>query len=158
MCHAPETGKMQCPGSWPWQDGSVTCSLETRACPSLHTPIPVPGQGTQASEGGLPSALLKGDASGAQSHFLGFYAVLFSPVIGPAHSGWASLLGPGCSHEGLPWALVGTQAAYSSLSGVLAPSLTLSMTLSRLWKRNKGMPGPRGAEEFRGQAPAWLQW
>ena len=103
--------------------------------------------------------LFQGDLSGAQSLSLSlFNAFLFSPVTEPAHSGWASLLGPGCSHEGLSWALVGTQTAYSSLSRVLAPSLTLSMTLSRLWKRNKELPGPGGAEEFRGQAPEGLQW
>lgn len=88
--------------------------------------------------------------------FFCFFASLSSPVMELAHSGWASLLGPGGSHEGLSWVLVGTQAAYSSLSTVLAPSLTLSVTPIRLWKRNKELPGPGGAEEFRGQAPAVL--
>lgn len=124
-------------------------------------------RGHRLTEGAIPRAVLGRPFWGPIPPFflfLGFffvfcfYAFLFFPVMEPAHSGWASLLGPGCSHEGLSWALVGTQAAYSSLSRVLAPSLTLSVTLSWLWKRNKEPPGPGGAEEFRGQAPAGLPW
>ena len=51
---------------------------------------------------------------------------------------------------------MGTQTAYSFLSRILAPSLTLSVTLSSLWGRNKELPDPGDAEEFRGQAPAGL--
>lgn len=40
--------------------------------------------------------------------------------------------------DGCSWVL----NAYSFLSRVPAPSLTLSVTLSRLWGRNKGLPGP----------------
>lgn len=44
------------------------------------------------------------------------------------------------------------------LPRVLAPFLTLSLTLSRLWGRSKEPSGPGGvgAEEFMGQAPAGL--
>lgn len=150
-------------GAGPRQDGRSPASVSTLPFSPPERRL----QGTQANRGGYTPRC-------AGETFLGpnpplffvfgfffvfcFYAFLFFPVMEPAHSGWASLLGPGCSHEGLSWALVGTQAAYSSLSRVLAPSLTLSVTLSWLWKRNKEPPGPGGAEEFRGQAPAGLPW
>lgn len=53
---------------------------------------------------------------------------------------------------------MGNQAAYSFLFRVLAPFLALSVTLSRLWGKNKEPPALKSAEEFRGQAPAVLQW
>lgn len=53
---------------------------------------------------------------------------------------------------------MGNQAAYSLLFRVLAPFLALSVTLSRLWGKNKEPPALKSAEEFRGQAPAVLQW
>lgn len=132
-------------------------------CPSLRAPTLIPRQ--HPRDTGEPRGLHSFHTAPGRPFwgptplpppFFCFFASLSSPVMELAHSGWASLLGPGGSHEGLSWVLVGTQAAYSSLSTVLAPSLTLSVTPIRLWKRNKELPGPGGAQEFRGQAPAGL--
>ena len=97
-----------------------------------------------------------GSSLGSEPIFFAFDAFPFLPVMGEACSAWASLPRPVCSQEGLCWALVGTQTAYSFSSRVLAPSLTLSVTLSSLWGRNKEPLDPGDAEEFRGQAPAGL--
>ena len=153
MCHAPESGLGLVLGAGPSGMVSHGC-VETRACPRLYIPIPTPRQVFPRATG-LHSLLLKrARAFWGRVPFWGCSCFPLFSCNGASPQCPGFSLQPVCCPEGLRWALVGTQTDYSFLTRVLAPSLTLWMTRSRLGGRNKEPPGCGECKGIQGSGPS----
>lgn len=106
------------------QPSTVVCHL-FRGNQGLLQPPHSEFSPRQESVSGHGLTLFQGEPCGVRAHFLCFQIFLFSPVMRPACSGYASLPQPVYSPERLEWALVGTQATYPTLLQRAGPQQTL---------------------------------